>query len=293
MPSTYVWTKRTPAGSADVWEERLRDRPGAVFNIPPSGKSMRIEVYCDTAEEAGAIAAEWGGKVRRLEPQNWAALAPPPAAPIKIRDALLVTPDEDPRQIEALRAEHPGRSVICIPPELAFGTGDHATTATCLRLTADAARGFRRAGHGWSMLDIGTGTGLLAIAALKLGATRAEGFDFDPAAIRVAERNAERNGLAGDRRLKLSRADLFDWRPGRRRWDLVAANVFADILCAHLDKIRDALAPGGVWMLSGILRAHEAAVREAADEAGLPEPCAVRVGKWVTLHGTAPRPRLG
>ncbi len=85
--------------------------------------------------------------------------------------------------------------------------------------------------------------------------------------------------------MELYEADVFQWQPGAGAWDVVVANIFADILNANLDKIATALAPDGHWIVSGILREHEEEVRASAIAAGLPEPKVIRKGKWVTLHG--------
>ena len=174
-------------------------------------------------------------------------------------------------------------SLFKSPAELAFGTGDHATTSTCLRLLVDISREHAKGGQEWSMLDLGSGTGLLAIAAHKLGADPVEGFDFDATAVEVSLRNLERNSASG---VWLHQGDVFEWQPEWEKWDVIAANLFADILSPNLDKIAHGLKQGGHWILSGILREHEEGVLEAAAAANLPEPRAIRRGKWVTLYGT-------
>ena len=281
----HVWSKLSSAKWRDAWEERFHGlgQTNAVISELPGGKSVRVEVYCEDEATAQAIAEQFGGSVRKLKMENWAAMAPPQRAPIKIRDTILVTGEPDGDKLDALRAEHADRHVISIPAELAFGTGDHATTSTCLRLLSDFAAEFKKAGSAWNMLDLGTGTGLLAIAAMKLGADPVEGFDFDATAVGVAQKNARRNATPD---AKLYEADVFQWQPEPAKWDVVVANIFADILEGNLDKIAVALKPGGKWVLSGILRESEPGVVAAALAAGLPEPTAIRKGKWVTLHGT-------
>jgi ribosomal protein L11 methyltransferase len=281
----HVWSKLSSAKWRDAWEERFLGlgQTNAVISELPGGKSVRVEVYCEDERTAQSIAEQFGGSVRELKMQNWAAMAPPQRNPIKIRDTILVTGEPDGEKLDALRAEHAGRHVISIPAELAFGTGDHATTSTCLRLLSDFANEFGKVGRDWSMLDLGTGSGLLAVAAMKLGADPVEGFDFDPTAVGVAQRNARRNSTPG---AKLYEADVFQWQPDPGKWDVIVANIFADILEANLDKIATALKPGGKWVVSGILRESEPGVVAAAREAGLPEPTAIRKGKWVTLFGS-------
>jgi len=114
--------------------------------------------------------------------------------------------------------------VISIPPHLAFGTGHHATTATVLRLLADFAED--RAGSEWSLLDLGTGSGVLAIAGARLGATRVWACDNDPHAVRIARTNAGRNGAKD---IVVDEIDVLRWKP-RRKWTCVAANLFCTIL---------------------------------------------------------------
>jgi ribosomal protein L11 methyltransferase len=282
----HVWSKLSSAKWRDAWEERFLGlgQTNAVISELPGGKSVRVEVYCEDEVTAKTIAEQFGGSVRELKMENWAAMAPPQRAPIKIRDTIVVTGEPDGEKLDQLRTEHADRHVISIPAELAFGTGEHATTSTCLRLLSDFAGEFRRAGHRWNMLDLGTGTGLLAIAAAKLGASEVEGFDFDATAVGVAQKNARRNDTP---QAKLYEADIFQWQPDPNKWDVIVANIFADILEGNLDKIATALKPGGRWVISGILRESEDGVRAAAKDAGLPEPEVLRKGKWVTLRGFA------
>ena len=118
---------------------------------------------------------------------------------------------------------------------MAFGTGDHATTSTCLRLLVDYAKEAR--GGRWSLLDLGCGTGILAIAGALLGAAEVDGFDFDPAAVKIANRNARRHGL---KRLKFTEDDVTKWEP-EREYDVVAANIFFDVLTISFERIAAAV----------------------------------------------------
>ncbi|MFP6874778.1 MAG: 50S ribosomal protein L11 methyltransferase [Verrucomicrobiales bacterium] len=280
----HVWSKLSSTKWRDAWEERFLGlgQTNAVIQGLPGGKRIRVDVYCKHEKEALAIAEQFGGRVRKVKNENWAAMAPPKRKPIKIRDTLLVTGEADPRQIKQLQDSHPARRILSIPAELAFGTGDHATTSTCLRILTDIAKSHHRAGRDWSMLDAGTGTGLLAIAASKLGAAPVEGFDFDPTAVSVARRNLERNRTSC---ASIYEADLCQWKPaGKVAWDVITANVFANVLTQNLLKLSHALAPEGHLILSGILLEHKEEVLAAADKTGLPRPESLHKGKWVTLH---------
>ena len=134
----------------------------------------------------------------------------------------------------------------------------------------------------WSLCDIGTGTGILAIAAKMLGSKKVECFDFDSTAIDVAKRNILRNETPD---ILVYEADLFEWKPRKKTsWNIITANIFANVLNANLAKIFSALAPEGNLILSGILREHEKSVIESAKKTSLQDPMIYRKGKWVSMH---------
>ena len=160
---------------------------------------------------------------------------------------------------------------------MAFGTGEHATTAACLRFLRDEAA---RLTPGWTALDAGTGSGILAIAAEKLGAARVSAFDNDPRAVRAARANARLNGCS---RIDFAVANVLAWSPGRTRYPVVAANIYSEVLSAAAPAIARAVAPGGCLALSGILRDREAETLAAFAPRGLVAERVSRRGKWVTL----------
>jgi ribosomal protein L11 methyltransferase len=163
---------------------------------------------------------------------------------------------------------------------MAFGTGDHATTATCLRLLADVARA--RRGSAWSVADLGTGSGLLAIAARMLGSGPVFACDFDPFAVKVAQHNLRRNGIDG---VTLREQDVLKWRPRRTGHTVVLANLFSTVLIEAWPVIARALAPGGDLIVSGILASQAWEVVAAAAGHGLGFTRVVRKGKWVSARG--------
>ena len=175
--------------------------------------------------------------------------------------------------------------VIPIPPALAFGTGDHATTSTCLRLLTDVAREHKKAGKSWSMLDAGCGTAILAIAAAKLGAGPIEGFDFDPHAVKNAIKNAKANGVS--KTVALDERDVLIWKPKRgEQWDCICANLFSTILEQAFPTLVKALAPKGQLIISGILHDHAPGCLAAGEKAGLTFDKVIRKGKWVTARAS-------
>ena len=144
--------------------------------------------------------------------------------------------------------------VIEIDPGLAFGSGLHPTTQLCLKILEELPL------PGKSMFDVGVGSGVLSIAACKLGANPIRAVDIDDVAVRVAIENFERNGLAGQVETAVgSAADN-----GGQRWKIVVANILAHILIDIMPDLAAALAPNGVLILSGMIAGQEAEVTAAA-----------------------------
>ncbi|HXU78564.1 MAG TPA: 50S ribosomal protein L11 methyltransferase [Methylomirabilota bacterium] len=162
------------------------------------------------------------------------------------------------------RRPRPGQVEVVLDPGLAFGTGQHPTTAFCLRQLALS----RRRKRPQSLLDLGTGSGILAIAAARLGYAPVLGLDFDPAAIRIARANARRNKVNAKLRLAKSDVRRLNRRP-RRRFDLICANLLADLLLEQCDRILAQLKPGGLLLLAGILKMEFHKVQSAYEAAGM------------------------
>lgn len=275
----FVWSKLSAAQWIDAWEERFAGNPNLVIEYLKGGKSVRVRVFCHSEKEAKAIVARFGGGVRKVAGDDWQKPVAPPR-PVKVRDVFLLTAETRARELAAIAKAHPKRSVISIPPEMAFGTGDHATTSTCLRMLVDVAR--ERPGAGWSVADLGTGTGVLAIAARKLGAGETFACDFDPFAVAAAARNAVRNGAP---EIVTKEQDVLKWKPRKKGYDVVMANIFSRVLIEAWPVIAKSLAPGGDLIVSGILATQAWDVFTAAASNGLGFTKVVTKGKWVTARG--------
>lgn len=157
-----------------------------------------------------------------------------------------------------------GDRLIVVDPEMAFGTGEHASTRGALRLLEAAGVA------GGELLDVGTGSGILAIAAVQLGARSVLAVDNDPAALVTAQSNLERNGVADRVRLAMVRVDpAYLGSLGEERFDGIAANILSSVLCPLLPALRESLRPQGRLILAGILREEAAAMIERAASAGL------------------------
>jgi ribosomal protein L11 methyltransferase len=167
--------------------------------------------------------------------------------------------------------------VLDLDPGMAFGTGLHPTTRLCLAgLEAVADRGLLR---GVRVLDVGCGSGILAIAAAKLGASSVLGVDTDPIAIEATDANAARNGLAGT---IVARAGSLP--SGTPPHDVVSANLIASVLIALASPLGDELRTGGILLASGIFIDREADVRAAFDAAGLDVTARLAEGDWIALE---------
>lgn len=196
--------------------------------------------------------------VRKLRREDWAESWKRHFKPISIGSALLVKPSWSKRQ--PLR----GQGVVVLDPGLSFGTGQHPTTRFCLEQLVAA----RRADPDQSFLDMGTGSGILAISAIKLGYRPVEAFDFDPDAIRIALGNASKNRVSQKIRFTTQDLSRLPLRPGRKH-DVICANLISDLLLAERPRVLARLAPGGTLVLAGILRSQFAAVQRAYESANM------------------------
>ena len=196
--------------------------------------------------------------IRRLRRENWTESWKRHFQPIEIGRTLLVKPSWSRRRLKR------GQQQIIIDPGLSFGTGHHATTRFCL---GEIVR-HRRPGRPQSFLDIGSGSGILSIAAAKLGYDPVSGFDLDPEAVRVALANVQVNQMS--KRVKIHRRDIS--RPPRGKgtsYDLVCANLTSDLLLRERHAIARRVRPDGILVLAGILEVEFRNVQKAFTSMGL------------------------
>ncbi|NPV72813.1 MAG: 50S ribosomal protein L11 methyltransferase [Pelotomaculum sp.] len=235
--------------------------------LPADGtQSKRLE------ELAAALARLLPGpasavSTRTVSEEDWANAWKKYYKPVRAGRRLVVKPSW-----EDYRAEE-GDLVIEMDPGMAFGSGTHATTCLCLRLLEKYVR------PGGTVYDVGTGSGVLAVAAARLGAGRVVAVDIDPLACRVAAGNAERNGVAG--KVQVVQGNLLEKVEGRA--DLVVANIIADVIAAFAPEAAGALAPGGVLIASGIIEEKAGLVVCALEAAGLAVCERDEEGRWVAL----------
>jgi len=243
---------------------------GSLAVIERAGtERVTLEVSCATEAAAHKLVREFGGTVEKLRPdwlQHFAKQTQ--GKPLRIGSRLIILSAPAQRTTTA--------RAIVIPAEAAFGTGHHATTAMCLRLLERTTRGFA---PGWTMLDAGTGSGILAIAGSYFGAGRVLAFDNDPLASATARRNAHCNGA---RNIEFSTGDVLKQRLSGK-FQIITANLFSEIVIEALPLWSRRLAPGGHLILSGILRTQETAVVRALGRHGLAASEIRHRGKWIAL----------
>ncbi|RMG36884.1 MAG: 50S ribosomal protein L11 methyltransferase [Gammaproteobacteria bacterium] len=204
-------------------------------------------------------------QIEVLEDRDWERVWLERFAPMRFGHRLWVRPGEAP-------IPDPDGIIVDLDPGLAFGTGTHPTTALCLEWLDRAELADKE------IIDFGCGSGILAIAALKLGASRAVAIDHDPQALTATRENATRNGVID--RLEI----VDDQNLPERPVPLVLANILANVLIALQPRLTALVAPGGELVLSGVLAEQADAVIDAFT-AELEFSCPQQRDGWVLLHG--------
>jgi ribosomal protein L11 methyltransferase len=279
-PKALAWSKLAAAKWEDAWIERLQCLgPGrvAIFSLPGS-KRIRLEAYGLSQKEGASLTKAFGGTLRPMKNASDYLAGNETVPPLFIRDRLIVV--RNAKAAKQLAREHSLRPILIIPAAMAFGTGDHATTSTCLRMICDIAA--EKNGNGatapWEALDLGAGTGILALAARIMGATRCDAWDYDPACVRAIRENARVNGL---RNVPAAKVDVTQWTPSRQ-WDLITANLFSDLLVQVAPRIVSALAPRARLILSGMLAPQAKTTLAIFRDQGVQFARVIQKGKWVT-----------
>ena len=300
----YLWRRTAEIRWLKTHEDFLQAHAHGQLVIVrrPGRKRLELEIVCRSRSDSSALLKEFGGRIEAL-PRNWLErFARADSKPIKIGKRLIVVrsmndlqrsvgcPQRSSRhraRPDTLRTAHPTAhtikpALLVIPASLAFRTGEHATTAMSLRFLEQLTRRWKR---GWSLVDLGTGSGILALAAKRFGAGLVIGADNDPAAISMAKSNARLNKIRG---ATFQLGDVHRWNPAQKT-DVITANLYSDLLIEILPKLR-----GGGWLiLSGILRSQKHEFVRALQRNQLDIINMKRRGKWMGIlaaRSDTPRP---
>jgi ribosomal protein L11 methyltransferase len=273
----YIWRKR----ASTVWLRRRSEELGrrfgrtlAITERPGKARTL-VEVSCHAHDEAFQLQREFGGTIERLASDWLQQLANrTPAPPLRIGSRLVVN-----RTRNAIRN---GPRTIVIPAEAAFGTGEHATTAMCLRILERLTRKWTA---GWSLLDAGTGSGILAIAGSCFGAKHIIAIENDPMACATARRNAEANDV---RNIEFRNGDVLEKKFGEK-FEIITANLYSEMLMALLPVWKRSVATRGCLILSGVLRTQERSLVAALRRNGFTVPETRRRGKWIAVRAVRAR----
>lgn len=215
---------------------------------------------------------------KHIADQNWMEAWKEHYKPILIGKRLMILP-------AWMDSPEPSRIPIKIDPGMAFGTGTHPTTQLCLELIEETILDNRNSNNEYRIIDVGCGSGILSIAALKLGAKTALGVDIDIESVRNSRENADKNGVGEE--FIIGQGSVTEVLAGKFAYKsapLVVANILAPIIIRLFGMgLADLVEPGGEIILSGILAEQAENVREAAAAKGLVLSEQLQIGDWVAL----------
>ncbi|MEX2223527.1 MAG: 50S ribosomal protein L11 methyltransferase [Candidatus Rokuibacteriota bacterium] len=276
--TNFLWEQ----GALGVVEEEapgLPPRLRAFFAESMSSTKLfaAVQDYQASLRSLGFAVESHGTEITPLLDEAWASAWQQSFPAREIGRRLLVLPPWLPQPPGARKA---GRLPVIIEPGRAFGTGHHGTTEGCLVLLEEALA----ADPGADTLDIGTGTGILAIAALKLGAPTVLAIDVDPDAVAATQVNAGRNGCAG------LTVRLVEPQEVRERFPLVLANLLTHTHLALVAHYARLVAPGGSLVLGGMLADEDDRVSQALAGAGFTPRARLPLEGWASLRLQAPLP---
>ena len=264
--------------------EEEEDKETIVANVKRELEDLRmfLDIGEGTIEESQTEDKDWINNWKQFFSQFY------------VDDILIIPSWED------IKVEDQDRIVLHIDPGTAFGTGKHETTQLCIRQLKKYVT------EETELLDVGTGSGILGIIALKLGARHVVGTDLDPCAVPAVAENLENNGLGTgactditdaeelkNPKFELLIGNIIDDKAvqdhvGYGKYDIVAANILAEVLVPLTPVIVNQLKPGGVYITSGIIDVKEDLIVKTVQDAGLELMEVTRQGEWVSVTARKP-----
>ena len=248
----------------DLIEQELLDKPRdtVIIHMYLEPGASPVETLALIAARMEAAGIPYTSETEGVEQEDWQNGWRKYYHPMDVGQRLAIVPSWQDYDTDRVK--------LILDPGLAFGTGGHETTNLCLEVLDERVKGGERVldervKGGERVLDIGTGSGILAIAALKLGAAVAEGVDIDPVAVRTAGENAALNGVAD--KLTVLVGDLSDKASGK--YDIITANIVANAIMSLAPAVPGLMADDAVFIASGIIDSRKDEVIAALEAAGL------------------------
>src|SRR3954453_17117000 len=275
----FVWRRRVSQHWFAANERALCEiaGPQLALTFPAASKNAIAEISNPSRHELEKIRARFGGTIEKL-PRDWLGklLRGQKSKPFKIGKRLVITGSGGFGTTVNVKSAGWKPPLLVIPAAAAFGTGEHATTGMTLRLLEKTTRVYKRK---FSLLDLGTGSGILALAAARFGATRVTAIDNDAVAIATAKENARRNKIDV---VDFHIADVRHWK-FPKQIHIITANLFGELLIEIVEKLSCARSS----IISGILRDQESRMLRALKRKGIAAVERRRRGKWIAILATA------
>lgn len=264
--------------SSDIVDELDQDEKDWDFIDYPLLNSKEgvfaLRVYPENMEDANNLKAELNEKnlgqclIEEKDDEDWANNWKKYYKPLEIGEKLAIVPEWE-------AYDNDKRIVIKINPGMAFGTGTHESTYMCLELLG------RYVKKDDEIFDIGCGSGILAIAGIKLGAKRALAVDIDDKCIDASHENADLNNL--EDKMEIKKGNLLDVVKGRA--DLIASNIIAEIIVDEIKNLKNHMDKGGIFITSGIIKERRQMVIDALKENGFEIIDELEKNNWVAIVG--------
>ena len=278
-----VAINQRPTGFWDILgdepAERMEDDVKVTSYIPADERAQDTVAHVreglarlsrmDLGFDAGKLTLDVGS----MDDEDWAENWKSQYKPFRLGETFVVKPTWEKYEAQ------PGDRIIEIDPGMAFGSGTHETTGMCVALLEEHVK------PGMSVIDVGTGTGILAIAAAKMGAASVLATDLDPMATRVAAENVALNGLSEV--IACKNGDLLD--TVEEPADIMVANIIADVICMMAASARRYILPDGLFICSGIARERKDEVLSALNAAGYVDLDIREKGEWAAIAARSPR----
>ncbi|MFA8439598.1 50S ribosomal protein L11 methyltransferase [Pueribacillus sp. YX66] len=207
-------------------------------------------------------------RVSKINDENWSTAWKQYYKPIHVSNRIVIIPSW-----EQYTKRHADELIITLDPGMAFGTGTHETTILCIRAIEKYIE------RGYDVIDVGTGTGILSIVAVKLGANNVYAYDLDPVAIESAKANVDMNNVAPQ--VFVSKGNLLE--NVYKRVDLIIANILAPVVIQLVEHLPNTLNQNGRFIASGIIKNQQQAVEESLESAGLVIEEVMSKNDWVAI----------